>query len=180
LQTGNDELMKKVFTQARKFMKYNSESFITVWTKIVLLTIKSKMNILRSGYAALIKNRIIRGMCYMHYIACTAIMLTCQLLLVCTVLVTKPNKNMGDSSFPSYGLGEELIDKMIAENRKGAFEQYFFVINNFIKRADAKAYNRHVATCMMKPGELMLVGQVVAFLKLLGNVGTTCKCFAKK
>ncbi len=78
----------------------------------------------------------------MHYIACTAIMLTCQLLLVCTVLVTKPNKNMGDSSFPSYGLGEELIDKMIAENR--------------------------------------LVGQVVAFLKLLGNVGTTCKCFAKK
>jgi hypothetical protein len=53
---------------------------------------------------------------------------------------------MGDSSFPSFGLGEQLIDKMIAEKHKGAFEQYFFVINNFIKHADTKAYNRHVAT----------------------------------
>jgi hypothetical protein len=40
LQTGNDELMKKVFTQARKFMKYDSKNFMTVWTKIVLPTIK--------------------------------------------------------------------------------------------------------------------------------------------
>jgi hypothetical protein len=56
LQTGNDELMKKVFTQARKFMKYDSENFMTVWTNIVLLTIQSKMNVLRSGYAVLIKN----------------------------------------------------------------------------------------------------------------------------
>jgi hypothetical protein len=44
LQMGNDELMKKVFTQARKFMKYDSENFMTVWTKIVLPTIKSEMN----------------------------------------------------------------------------------------------------------------------------------------
>jgi hypothetical protein len=27
---GNDELMKKVFTQARKFMKYDSENFMSV------------------------------------------------------------------------------------------------------------------------------------------------------
>jgi hypothetical protein len=38
---------------------------------------------------------------------------------------------------------------------------------------------------MMKPGELILVGQevatgVVAFGKLSGNMGTTCKCFAKR
>jgi hypothetical protein len=59
LQTGHDELMKKVFTQARKFMKYDSEKFMTVWTKIVLPTIKSEMNILRSGYAVSIKNQII-------------------------------------------------------------------------------------------------------------------------
>jgi hypothetical protein len=73
-------------------------------------------------------------------------MLTCQLLLVCTaVLVTNPNENMGDGSFPGIGLGEQVIDKMIAEKHKGAFEQYLFVINNFIKHADAKAYNRHVA-----------------------------------
>jgi hypothetical protein len=63
LQTGNDELMKKVIFQARKFMKYDSENFMTVWTKIVLpTTIKSEMNVLRSGYAAAIKNRIIQGM----------------------------------------------------------------------------------------------------------------------
>ena len=62
LQMGNDELMKKVFIQARKFMKYDSENFMTVWMKIVLPMIKSKMNILRSGYAAAIKNQIIRGM----------------------------------------------------------------------------------------------------------------------
>jgi hypothetical protein len=54
--------MKKVFIQDRKFMKYDSENFMTVWTKIVLPMIKSEMNILRSGYAAAIKNRIIRGM----------------------------------------------------------------------------------------------------------------------
>ena len=29
LQTGNDELMKKVFNQARKFMKYDSDTFMT-------------------------------------------------------------------------------------------------------------------------------------------------------
>ncbi len=82
LQMGNDELMKKVITQVRKFIKYNFENFMTVWTKKVLPTIKSEMNILRSGYAASIKNQIIQGTCYMHYIACTSMMLTCQLLLV--------------------------------------------------------------------------------------------------
>ena len=48
------------------------------------------------------------------------------------MLVTKPNENMGDSSFPSFGLGEQLTNKMIAKKHKGAFEQYFFVINHFI------------------------------------------------
>jgi hypothetical protein len=172
---GNDELMKKVFNQDRKFMKYDSENFMTVWTNIVLPTIKSKMNVLRSRYAVLIKNRIIQGMCYMQYIACTAMMLTFQLLLVCTVLVTNPNENMGDSSFPSFGLGEQLIDNMIAQKCKGAFEQYLFVINNFIRHADAKAYNRHVATGMMKPGELISVGQEVLGLLLLENYQGTCK-----
>jgi hypothetical protein len=39
---------------------------------------------------------------------------------------------MGGGSFLSFGLGEQLIDRMIAEKHKGAFETYFFVINNFI------------------------------------------------
>jgi hypothetical protein len=168
LQISNDELMKKVFIQARKFMKYNSKNFMTVWTKIVL-PIKSEMNILRSEYAVMIKNQIILGTCYMHCIACTAMMITCQLIIVCTVLVTNQNENMGDGSFPSFGLGEELIDIMIAKKCNGAFEQYFFVINNFIKHADAKAYNRHVATGMMKLGELILVGQEALGLLLLEN-----------
>jgi hypothetical protein len=91
---------------------------------------------------------------------------------------------MGDGSFPSFGVGEQLIDIMIAKKCKGAFKQYFFVINNFIKHADAKAYNRHDATGMMKLGEFIWVGQealgLLLFGKLLGNVGTTCKCFAKR
>jgi multisubunit Na+/H+ antiporter MnhG subunit len=40
----------------------------------------------------------------LHCIACNAMILTCQLLIVCTVLVTNPNENMGDGSFPSFGL----------------------------------------------------------------------------
>jgi hypothetical protein len=34
----------------------------------------------------------------------------------------------------------------ITEKRKSAFETYAFIINHFIKHADAKAYNRHIAT----------------------------------
>jgi hypothetical protein len=85
------------------------------------------------------------------------------------MLVTNPNENMGNGSFPGFGLVEQLVDKMIAKKCKGAFEQYFFVINNFIKHADAKAHNRHAATGMMKPGELVSVGQEVLGLFLLEN-----------
>jgi len=62
LQTNNDEMMNRVYKQARKYMKYRPDSFMTVWTKTVLPMIKSEMNVLRSGYAAAMKNRIIRGM----------------------------------------------------------------------------------------------------------------------
>lgn len=61
LQTGNDELMNKVCKQARKFMKYDSDTFANVWSTTVLPAIKNEMNVLRSGYAAAMKNRIIRG-----------------------------------------------------------------------------------------------------------------------
>ena len=61
LQTGNLDLMKKVFTMAAKYMKYSKEDFTPLWTKTVLPAIKSEMNIQRSGYAAAMKNRIIRG-----------------------------------------------------------------------------------------------------------------------
>ena len=42
-------------------MNYDADDFSSVWTKVVLPTIKNEMNLLRSGYAAAIKNRIIRG-----------------------------------------------------------------------------------------------------------------------
>jgi hypothetical protein len=61
LQPNNDELMKKVYAMAWRYMKYDANDFSSVWTKVVLPTIKSEMNLLRSGYAVAIKNRIIHG-----------------------------------------------------------------------------------------------------------------------
>jgi hypothetical protein len=45
LQPNNDDMMKKVYTMAQKYMKK---------TKVVLPTIKSEMNLLRSIYVAAI------------------------------------------------------------------------------------------------------------------------------
>jgi hypothetical protein len=61
LQPNNDDMMKKVYAMAQKYMNYDANDFSSIWTKIVLLTINSEMNLLRSGYAAAIKNQIIRG-----------------------------------------------------------------------------------------------------------------------
>jgi len=63
LQVGNLDMMNKVYRMARTYMKYNENNFASVWTKTVLPAIKSEMNIQRSGYAAAMKNRIIRGTC---------------------------------------------------------------------------------------------------------------------
>jgi hypothetical protein len=62
LQPNNDDMMKKVYAMARRYMNYDADDFSSIWTKVVLPTIKNEMNLLRSGYAAAIKNRIIRGM----------------------------------------------------------------------------------------------------------------------
>jgi hypothetical protein len=56
LQPNNDNMMKKVYAMARKYMNYDANDFSSVWTKVVLLTIKSEMNLLRSGYVVAIKN----------------------------------------------------------------------------------------------------------------------------
>jgi hypothetical protein len=42
-------------------MNYDANDFSSIWTKVVLPTIKSEMILLRSGYAVAIKNRIIHG-----------------------------------------------------------------------------------------------------------------------
>jgi hypothetical protein len=61
LQPNNDDMMKKVYAMAQKYMNYDADDFSSVWTKVVLPTIKSEMNLLRSGYASAIKNRVIRS-----------------------------------------------------------------------------------------------------------------------
>jgi hypothetical protein len=58
---------------------------------------------------------------------------------------------------------------MIAEKRKGDFDFYFFVIDNFIKHANAKGYNRHVVTGAIQPSELLSVKQEALGLLLLEN-----------
>jgi hypothetical protein len=64
LQPSNDDMMKKVYVMARKYMNYDANEFSSVWTKVVLPTIKSEMNLLRSRYAMAIKNRVIHGKLY--------------------------------------------------------------------------------------------------------------------
>ena len=64
LQPNNVDMMKKVYVMARKFMNYNADKFSSIWTKVVLPTIKSEMNLLRSGYVVAIKNQVIHGKLY--------------------------------------------------------------------------------------------------------------------
>jgi hypothetical protein len=61
LQPSNDDMMNKVYAMGWKYMNYDADGFSSIWTKVVLMTIKSEMNLLRSGYAAAIKNPVIHG-----------------------------------------------------------------------------------------------------------------------
>jgi hypothetical protein len=54
-------MTKKVYAMAPTYMNYDANDFSSVWTKVVLPTIKSEMNLLRSRYVAVIKNRVIHG-----------------------------------------------------------------------------------------------------------------------
>jgi hypothetical protein len=70
-----------------------------------------------------------------------------------------------------FSLDNQWMATMIAKKRKGDFDTYFFVIDNFVKHANAKGYNRHVATGAMQPSELLSVARtrsswVVAFGEL--------------
>ena len=95
LQPNNDDMMKKVYAMARRYMNYDADDFSSVWTKVVLPTINNEMNLLRSGYAAAIKNRIIRGkvICIVGG-ACACNKLT-------SLLLARPIINM-------YSVGDEL------------------------------------------------------------------------
>jgi hypothetical protein len=58
---------------------------------------------------------------------------------------------------------------MIAEKCKGDFDTYFFVIDTFVKHANAKGYNRHVVMGAMKLSEILSVVQEALGLLLLEN-----------
>jgi hypothetical protein len=72
LQPNNDDMMKKVYVMAWKHMNYDANNFSSVWTKVVLPTSKSEMNLLRSRYVAAIKNRVIRGKVLIHIVDCAS------------------------------------------------------------------------------------------------------------
>ena len=85
------------------------------------------------------------------------------------MLVTNSTKFVIRDGTVAFSLDNQWMATMIAEKRKGDFDTYFFVIDNFVKHANAKGYNRHVATGAMQPSELLSVGQEALGLLLLEN-----------
>jgi hypothetical protein len=69
----------------------------------------------------------------------------------------------------AFSLDNQWMATLIAEKRKGDFDTYFFIIDNFVKHANAKGYNRHVAMGAMQLSELLSVGQKALELLLLEN-----------
>jgi hypothetical protein len=59
----------------------------------------------------------------------------------------------------AFSLESQWMATMIAKKCKGDFDTYFFVIDNFIKHANAKGYNKKVTTGSMQPSELLSVRQ---------------------
>jgi hypothetical protein len=66
-----------------------------------------------------------------------------------------------------FSLDNQWITTMIAKKHKGDFDTYFFIIDNFVKHANAKGYNRHVAMGAVQPSELLSVRQEALVLLLL-------------
>jgi hypothetical protein len=69
------------------------------------------------------------------------------------VLVTNSTKFVNCDGIVTFSFDEQFMATMIAKKHKGDFDTYFFVIDNLIKHANAKGYNRHVATGAMQPAE---------------------------
>jgi hypothetical protein len=69
----------------------------------------------------------------------------------------------------TFSLDNQWMATMIAKKQKGDFDTYFFVIDNFVKHANAKGYNRHVVMGAMQLSELLAVRQEALGLLLLEN-----------
>jgi hypothetical protein len=85
------------------------------------------------------------------------------------VLVTNSTEFVIRDGTVAFSLDNQWMATMIAEKHKDDFDTYFFVIDNFVKHANAKGYNRHVATGATQPSELLSVGQEALGLLLLEN-----------
>jgi hypothetical protein len=73
-----------------------------------------------------------------------------------------------------FSFDNQWMATVIAKKCKGDFDTYFFVIDNFVKHANAKGYNRHVATGAMQPSKIIVsrtrISWVVAFGELPGTM----------
>jgi hypothetical protein len=85
------------------------------------------------------------------------------------VLVTNSTEFVIRNGTVAFSLDNQWMATMIAKKRKSDFDTYFFVIDNFVKHANAKGYNRHVATGALQPSELLSVRQEALGLLLLEN-----------
>jgi hypothetical protein len=85
------------------------------------------------------------------------------------VLVTNSTEFVIHNGTVTFSLDNQWMATMIAEKHTGDFDTYFFVVDNFVKHANAKGYNRHVTTGAMQPSELLSVGQEALGFLLLEN-----------
>jgi hypothetical protein len=99
--------------------------------------------------------------------------IACLSHIICIVLVTNSTKFVIHDGTVTLSLDNQWMATMIAKKGKGDFDTYFFVIDHFIKHANAKGYNRHVVTGAMQPSELLSVGQEALGLLLLENYQET-------
>jgi hypothetical protein len=132
-------MVKKVYAMAQKYMNYDANEISSVWTKVVLPTIKSEMNLLRSRYAMAIKNQVIHGG-YTYCWMCICLQLinkpiACLPCIIHIVLVMNSTKFVICDGTVTFSLDDQLMATMIAEKCKGDLDTCFFVIDNFIKHA---------------------------------------------
>jgi hypothetical protein len=85
------------------------------------------------------------------------------------VLVVNSTKFVIHDGTVAFSLDNQWMATMVAKKHKGDFDTYFFVIDNFVKHANEKGYNRHVVTGVMQLSELLSVRQEALGLLLLEN-----------
>jgi hypothetical protein len=92
------------------------------------------------------------------------------------VLATNSTEFVIRDGTVAFSLDNQWMATMIAKKRKGDFDTYFFVIDNFVKHANAKGYNRHVAAGAMQPNEFSQSDKKLlgcCFWRTTGNHGSS-------